>query len=332
MGGHRLITPGPRAETPARRAAPCTNPPARTPGCRSAPGARARPSGTPAIARRPLVSPARPPACHRLPAARRAGPRGSRCERRGCPVRLRFPSTGGLACGAPDAPSRGIGLPWSRSQLVKAAAVIGCPRKNPRPMSHPVTRSSELTASDSTPSATTLTPSLWARSTVVRTIVAKFALLTIGRTMDSSSLSSLMGQPPRLSSEAKPAPKSSSEIRTPLTETGTTRSASAQARCRTSACRSIWRVSSPISPSCSASGRNRLGRRGSELGVLPPGEQLGRHQPTGRQLDLELEVADHLPSTQRAGKLSAQPRRHVIGLEHHSLPSFGSIDTINYIM
>ena len=82
-------------------------------------------------------------------------------------------------------------------------------------MSQPRARSSDRTASDSIPSATTVTPSWWARSTVVRTIVRKLALLTIGRTRDRSSLSSSIGQPPRLSSEAYPVPKSSRDTRTP---------------------------------------------------------------------------------------------------------------------
>jgi len=40
-------------------------------------------------------------------------------------------------------------------------------------------------------------------------------LLAIGRTSDMSSLSSSTGQPPRLSSEANPVPKSSRATRTP---------------------------------------------------------------------------------------------------------------------
>ena len=51
---------------------------------------------------------------------------------------------------------------------------------------------------------------------VVRTMVRKLATgPLIGRTMDRSSLSSSIGQPPRLSSEAKPVPKSSRDTRTP---------------------------------------------------------------------------------------------------------------------
>ena len=143
-------------------------------------------------------------------------------------------------------------------------------------------------------------------------MVRKLALLAIGRTSDMSSLSSLTGQPPRLSSEAKPVPKSSRATRTPssaswakklmltaavavcsltssasirpgtcsarrnsamtagnpgsvtesgstLTEIGTTQPAAAQTRCCTSDSRSISRVSSPISPSCAATGVNRAG-------------------------------------------------------------------------
>jgi hypothetical protein len=50
---------------------------------------------------------------------------------------------------------------------------------------------------------------------VVRTIIRKLAMVAMGLTRDMSSLSSSMGQPPRLSSEAKPAPKSSRATRTP---------------------------------------------------------------------------------------------------------------------
>ena len=50
---------------------------------------------------------------------------------------------------------------------------------------------------------------------LVRTMARKLALLAIGRTSDMSSLSSSTGQSPRLSSEAKPVPKSSSATRTP---------------------------------------------------------------------------------------------------------------------
>ena len=46
-------------------------------------------------------------------------------------------------------------------------------------------------------------------------MVRKLGLLTIGRTSEMSSLSSSTGQPPRLSSEANPVPKSSSATRTP---------------------------------------------------------------------------------------------------------------------
>src|ERR1700689_830523 len=181
-------------------------------------------------------------------------------------------------------------------------------------MSHPRASSSDLTAADSTPSPPTLTPSWGARLIVVRTIERKVLLLTIGRTIELSSLSSLIGQPPRLSREAKPVPKSSSENWIPvaascaknlaltalvpvssltssviirpgtcsrvrsretlpgksgsathpgpmLTETGTSHPASAQARWWTSACLSISRLNSVISPSCSASERNEDGGR-----------------------------------------------------------------------
>ena len=50
---------------------------------------------------------------------------------------------------------------------------------------------------------------------VVLTMVRKLGLLAIGLTREMSSLSSSMGQPPRLSSEAKPVPKSSRAVRTP---------------------------------------------------------------------------------------------------------------------
>ncbi len=149
---------------------------------------------------------------------------------------------------------------------------------------------------------------------MVRTMVRKLDRLAIGRTRDMSSLSSSTGQPPRLSSEAKPVPKSSRAIRTPasaswakklglttavpvcsltsrasigpgtcsrrrssvttagkpgsvtqsgptLTATGTIIPAAAQVRCWASDRPSISRVSSPISPSRSATGVNRAGGR-----------------------------------------------------------------------
>jgi hypothetical protein len=59
-------------------------------------------------------------------------------------------------------------------------------------------------------------PELTGEVEVVRTIVRKLALLAIGLTRDMSSFSSSIGQPPRLSSEAKPVPKSSRATRTPI--------------------------------------------------------------------------------------------------------------------
>ena len=138
-------------------------------------------------------------------------------------ARRQAPPAGGAVPAPPPARRRPLpaaGSPAascsrSRSQSAKAAAGIGRPRRKPWPMSHPRACSSDWTASDSTPSATTLTPSWCARSMVVRTIVRKLELLAIGRTRDLSSLSSSIGQPPRLSSEAKPVPKSSRATRTP---------------------------------------------------------------------------------------------------------------------
>src|SRR5580692_10748665 len=176
-------------------------------------------------------------------------------------------------------------------------------------MSHPRASSSDLMAADSTPSPTTLTPSSCARLIVVRTIERKLLLLTIGRTIELSSLSSLIGQSPRLSREAKPVPKSSRENWIPdsascaknraltalvpvssltssaiiwpgtcssprsretaagksgsathpgpmLTETGTSHPEAAQDLCWTSACLSISRLNSVISPSSSTSEMN----------------------------------------------------------------------------
>ena len=148
----------------------------------------------------------------------------------------------------------------------------------------------------------------------MRTIERKVLLLTIGRTIELSSLSSSIGQPPRLSREAKPVPKSSRENWIPvsascaknralmalvpvssltssaiiwpgtcsssrsretaagksgsathpgpmLTETGTSHPEAAQALCWTSACLSISRLNSVISPSSSASEMNDDGCR-----------------------------------------------------------------------
>jgi hypothetical protein len=199
------------------------------------------------------------------------------------------------------------------------------PEQKPWPKSQPRACSSERTASDSTPSATTFTPSWWARSTVVRTMVRKLTLLAIGRTSDMSSLSSLTGPAAQalqrgeagaevvegdpyaelgqLGEEADadrggrgllahlqrehPArhllgaqelgddgrePGSVTESGSTLTEIGTTQPAAAQTRCCTSDSRSISRVSSPISPSCSAAASSR----GRTSRGVPPRRRTGR--------------------------------------------------------
>jgi hypothetical protein len=133
---------------------------------------------------------------------------------------------------------------------------------------------------------------------VVRTIVRKLAFVTIGRTMDRSSLSSLMGQPPRLSMEAKPEPKSSRAICTP----------NSASWAKNLVLAAVVPVSS-LTSSASIWPGTCSSRRSSATAV-------GKSGP-GRQLDLRLEVADHLPVSQRGGKLGVQSRRKLVGFERH---------------
>ncbi len=76
----------------------------------------------------------------------------------------RSPAAAVAAAASAAAPAAADGTPRrycprSRIQSPKAAGGIGRPRKYPWPMSQPRDRSSDRIASDSTPSATTLTPS-----------------------------------------------------------------------------------------------------------------------------------------------------------------------------
>jgi hypothetical protein len=74
----------------------------------------------------------------------------------------------------------------------------------------------------------------------------------------------------------------------------------------------------------------RRRRQRPELRMLPSGEQLGRYQLPGRQLDLGLEVPDQVPVLQGAGELGAQPCCYLVGFGGHGwYVPLGGISTLH---